>query len=106
MERVNIVEEIGLPAMFGQLAEEATELAQAALKLQRIQMGVNPTPVTEEHAFENLQEEEADVMLCLDLIHNYLLKSDTCIRGYHYARSKIYEEKLKRWKKRLMEMER
>lgn len=36
------------------LEEEATELAHAALKLRRVIDGSNPTPVTEEEAFDNL----------------------------------------------------
>ena len=48
-----------------QLAEEAAELAQAALKYRRALTGSNPTPVTPEEARENLLEETADVLLCL-----------------------------------------
>lgn len=48
-----------------QLSEEASELAQAALKLRRAITGKNPTPVTHEQARENLLEEVADVFLCL-----------------------------------------
>ena len=65
---MNIANEIGLEAVLGQLAEEAAELAQAALKLQRIIHGTNPTPVTEEEARENLLEEADDVNLCLAVL--------------------------------------
>lgn len=41
-----MIEAIGSPAMLEQLAEEATELAQAALKAARILRKENPTPVT------------------------------------------------------------
>lgn len=44
-----------------QLAEEATELAQAALKLRRAITGTNPTPVSESTATDDLFEELADV---------------------------------------------
>lgn len=55
-------------ALLGQLAEEAAELGHAALKLQRVLAGENPTPVTEEEAREALIEEIADVYCCLDAI--------------------------------------
>lgn len=54
------------PARLEQLAEEAAELAQAALKLSRILRAENPTPATEENARKNLIEEIADVMVVVD----------------------------------------
>ena len=59
-----MLEAIGKAAMFEQLAEEAAELAQAALKLARIERGENPTPVSKEEAEENLREEYTDVYQC------------------------------------------
>lgn len=50
-----------------QLAEEAAELGQAALKLRRALEGVNPTPVPVNEAEARLAEEVADVLLCLEL---------------------------------------
>lgn len=50
--------------MLEQLAEEAAELAQAALKLARIDRDENPTPVTSEQAQKNLIEEYTDVIMC------------------------------------------
>ena len=44
-----------------QLAEEASELSQAALKLRRAITGTNPTPVSEKNATDDLFEELADV---------------------------------------------
>ncbi len=44
-----------------QLAEEAAELSQAALKLRRAITGTNPTPVSESTATDDLFEELADV---------------------------------------------
>lgn len=41
-----MIEIVGKPAMFEQLAEEATELAQATLKMARKLRGENPTPKT------------------------------------------------------------
>ena len=59
----NIKNRIGEPACLEQLAEEAAELAQAALKLARIKRGENPTPVDESDAMDNLFEELSDVFL-------------------------------------------
>ena len=44
-----------------QLAEEAAELAQAALKLCRVIIGTNPTPISYDKAYDDLIEEIADV---------------------------------------------
>jgi NTP pyrophosphatase (non-canonical NTP hydrolase) len=59
-----MVEYIGKAAMLEQLAEEAAELAQAALKLARIERGENPTPVTKREAKAHLIEEFTDVETC------------------------------------------
>ena len=59
---------IGSCEVLAQLAEEAAELAQAALKLRRAIDGSNPTPVQEEKAWEDLEEEIGDVMLCLQVL--------------------------------------
>ena len=49
-------------------AEEAAELAQAALKLRRCITGTNPTPTPIEEAEANLREEIADVMLVAEVL--------------------------------------
>lgn len=54
--------------LLAQLAEEAAELSQAALKLRRALTGINPTPVTAEEARKNLVEEAADVYNVLGLL--------------------------------------
>lgn len=51
-----------------QLAEEAAELAQAALKLRRAITGTNPTPIDAETAKNKLLEEIADVVITLDVM--------------------------------------
>lgn len=61
-----MIEKIGAAAMFEQLAEEATELAHAALKLARIKRGENPTPVLKEDAMDHLIEEYTDVVQCAE----------------------------------------
>lgn len=59
-----MIEKIGEPAMLEQLAEEAAELSQAALKLARVLRGENPTPVTSEEAWDHMAEEYTDVYQC------------------------------------------
>ncbi len=59
-----MIEKIGTPAMLEQMAEEAAELAQAALKLARVLRAENPTPVTLEEAKMNLTAEFTDVQHC------------------------------------------
>lgn len=49
-----------------QLAEEAAELAQAAIKLTRALNG--QTPVSEKAARDHLVEEIADVNVCVDAL--------------------------------------
>lgn len=78
--------------LLAQLAEEATELAHAALKLRRVYDGTNPTPVKRTEAFNNLLEEIADVWLLLEV-----LKLDKHLVKY----GNIMEAKLTRWAERL-----
>ena len=61
-----ITEKIGLPAMLEQTAEECTELAHACLKLSRIVRAENPTPAKKIEILDAVEEEVADVMICVD----------------------------------------
>ena len=74
------------------LAEEATELSHAALKLRRVVDGTNYTPVTFDEAFANLNEEIGDILLCLET-----LGLPVEARAYR----KDMDAKLERWVKRL-----
>ena len=78
--------------LLAQFAEEATELAHAALKLRRAYDGTNPTPVSRHDAMAQLKEEIADVELllaCLDLDQ------------YDADYTRIKQAKLERWARRL-----
>lgn len=88
----DIIARIGEGAALEQLAEEATELAQAALKLARIVRHENPTPVDYETAFYSFLEELGDVRLCTKVLEEKYGKLNT-IKGEH--------EKLKRWQHRI-----
>ena len=63
-----IFAKLGRAAVLEQLAEEAAEVAQAALKLARIIRGENPTPKTACEAAEALEEEMADVIVCMRVL--------------------------------------
>lgn len=79
-----------------QLAEEASELAQAALKLRRTLSNVNPTPTTRREAEDALLEEIADVKLCL-----HVAGLESCPRKIKV--NGIISSKAARWLKRLEE---
>lgn len=76
--------------MLAGLAEECSELAQAALKLRRCYDGTNPTPADPDKQYECLLEEIGDVELYLD----QLMINRGVIADYK-------EMKLERWQKRL-----
>ena len=61
-----------------QLAEEAAELAQAALKLIRAMPSDNPTPIDAKTAWGNLLEEMADVQLCFDVLIEERPEGERC----------------------------
>lgn len=79
--------------IWGQLAEEAAELAQAALKMQRLLTGRNPPRLGEVKATAMVVEEHADLALCFEL----LSWNDKA------KREKIRREKLRRWADSLQE---
>ena len=90
---MNILRKIGTPALLEQLAEESAELAQAALKLSRAMRHENPTPKTQSECFMNLEEEIADVLLCLDILHTRYFNAEDVKR--------VMEIKRRRWENRL-----
>lgn len=63
-----IVDCLPTEELLAQLAEEASELAQAALKLRRVEDGTNPARISKEDAIKNLLEEIADVSLSINLL--------------------------------------
>ena len=82
-----------------QIAEEADELAKAALKLRRAITQTNPTPMSMEEAEKNLIEEYGDsVVACVA----YFMKHDLIDRKY----VDILEQnnpKYNRWAQRIKE---
>jgi NTP pyrophosphatase (non-canonical NTP hydrolase) len=90
-------------ALLCQMAEEAAELAQAALKLRRVIRQDSPTTVDPLTAVSNLLEEIADVQLSADVwkVKYFADKS-------HVADSvvdSVVDEKRSRWIRRLKEKE-
>lgn len=80
-----------------QIAEEAAELAQAALKLRRAITGTNPTPVTTDEAIDSLFEEYGDV------IGSFLVwakKNNLDNEIYEMSNENIYS-KFDRWVQRI-----
>lgn len=60
-----IAENLSEEDILCQIAEEASELAQAALKLRRAITHTNPTPITVGEAVENLFEEYGDTLVAM-----------------------------------------
>lgn len=83
------------PELLAQLAEEAAELAQAALKMRRVIDGTNPTPVTFQKAHDNLLEEICDVETCVAAL---LYNTPTAVK----VRADMRAVKLERWAGRLL----
>lgn len=89
----HIRQSVPLPDLYMQLAEEAAELSQAAIKIARYLRGVNPTPLTKQEVRKNLVEEYTDVV---NVGYNILdIHPDWLLSDY----------KLYRWSKRLEEKE-
>lgn len=89
-----IVDQIGVPALLEQMAEECCELAQACLKMARKLRDENPTPKSIEDIRDNLVEEIADVELC----RIYLTEIGMIDSPETYS---VVHEKEERWQKRL-----
>lgn len=95
---MNVVDKIGVPALLEQTAEESVELAHACLKLARKIRGENPTPKTKEELSHNLNEEIADVRLCIDTMIDELVDIVSVMEIMNVTKYKD-----QRWKERLAE---
>lgn len=90
-----IEERIDTDNQLTQLAEEAAELSQAALKYRRAiqtarwEENISPTPKTLNEAYDSLVEECSDVMLAVLVTTRHLMAND------------IMLNKAKRWLDRL-----
>ena len=86
----------GKEYMLRQMAEECSELAQAALKY--IRAARKETPMRIDEAIEHLTEEIADVRLMIDAVSATVLSE----RDVDDVQA-IKEQKLERWKTRLID---
>ena len=84
-----MIEKIGLPAMLEQAAEEASELAKAALKYARVLFNENPTPVTKDKAFNDLTEEYSDFILCAEELGLQIIPEDASLDFPEDAKQKL-----------------
>lgn len=85
-------------ALLEALAEEASELSQAALKMIRAKgSNGNPTPISAEEAEAKLLEEIADVRNCINVLG--------LPTGCGELINEITEAKMKRWVERLESVE-
>ena len=91
---MDIIEELGVCELLCGLAEEASELSQAALKLRRAIDNKNPTPKTCSECCDNINEEIADCKLILELLG--FMEPDAL-----KVQDKIKEHKKARWISRL-----
>lgn len=82
-----------------QLAEEAAELAQAALKFNRVMGCGCYTPVNPKDARDAVIEELADVLLCMEAAFPHCPGN----MDFYSNLARVYREKAERWAERLKE---
>lgn len=90
-----IIEKYGEEYILRQLAEECTELAQAALKLIRSRR--KETPMREDEAREHLIEEIADVFVMADFVYNGMLNDEeqNCLNSIQESKEcRMYDRML------------
>ena len=89
----HIAKEVGVAALYENLAEEAIELAHAALKTARALRNENPTPITTNEADNHVLEELQDVYLLVLWLYGDF-KYDIKTMGEKQARAirRIYEK--------------
>lgn len=88
--------------ILAQLAEEASELAQAALKLRRALDGTNSTPKSVAECEANLMEEFADISNAVDALCDAWFGDDLDSEcEFWNAKYEIEAAKYKRWLSRL-----
>ena len=88
--------------ILAQLAEKASELAQAALKLRRALDGTNPTPKSVAECEANLMEEFADISNAVTALCDAWFGDDLDSEcEFWNAEREIEDSKYKRWLSRL-----
>ena len=95
INRYKITELLPETEALAALAEECSELAQAALKLRRSLDGTNWTPRTRSECVDNMQEEIGDVLCCLVVLG--FMEEEQPVRDF------LSPAKADRWLSRLEE---
>ena len=95
-----VIESLGVCELLCQVAEEASELAQAALKLRRAIDGSNPTPKKDIECLDDMIEEVADLSLCLN---RFWSAAELDQKILWETQDKIIDEKRFRWAYRIRE---
>ena len=91
-ENMEIIKKLPRRDKLEALAEEASELAQAALKVIRAEkLSQNPTPKTEDEARTTLLEEFYDVLICALALGIIIPGEETLLNNF----------KVKRWADRI-----
>lgn len=88
-----LIEKIGSAAMLEQTAEECVELAQACLKYSRILRGENPASKSLGVVAENLNEEVADVLVCLDELLDSSMADDNSVMHWKHIKRMRFKER-------------
>lgn len=96
IDEVSLIRSLGKDELLLQLAEEASELAHAALKLRRAAFSRNPTPKSRKECYDALIEEWADVDLCMYVLGYMNMQSTE-------KEAEIAREKQTRWANRIKE---
>ena len=91
-----ILDQIGEAAALEQTAEECAELAHACLKMARKFRAENPTPAAEDVISEQIHEELADLMTCVDVLINIPWINTKKVQ-------EIQIRKARRWGERILE---
>lgn len=92
--KVAIADNVGMEECLAQLAEECSELSQAALKYRRSLKDL--TPVTKGQALKDLLEEMADVEVCKEQVI-FMIGHDVCAEQIETQK----QNKLLRWFRRI-----
>lgn len=95
-----MIESLVVCELLCQVAEEASELAQAALKLRRAIDGSNPTPKEDIECLDSMIEEVADLSLCLNRFWSAAELDQQILLE---TQDKIIDEKRIRWAYRIRE---
>ena len=85
-----IINQVGAPALFEGIAEEAAELAKAALKTARVMRKENPMPVTLDDAAREVVVEYSDLRIYIDILRIFV-------------DAEVYDDKKQRFIERLKE---